>query len=151
MGQIILGVALVALVVMTGGTAAAPLAMGMTSMGSVGVAVGTVSTLGTIAGMGVGSMLMGMGVNLIISGVMAMMMKPPKLAVHGAQTTDSEARADNKIFAGLQNTTQSNTPISIVYGRTRVGGQFISGEILSIQHGRNESIKVSALFPPGAN
>ena len=101
--------------------------------------------------MSIKAMMLKMGMSMVISGVMTMMLKTPKAAVEGAQTTDSEARADNKIFAGLQNTTQSNTPISIVYGRTRVGGQFISGEILSIQHGRNESIKVSALFPPGAN
>ena len=151
MGMIIIGIALVALVIFTGGTAAAPLAMGMTSMGSVGVAVGTVSTLGTIAGMSVAGMLMQMGIGMIISGVMAMMMKPPKLAVEGAQTTDSEARSENKIFQGLQNTTNSNVPVPIIYGRTRIGGQFVSGEIRTIEHGRNEFIKVSALFPPGAN
>ena len=150
-GMIILGIALIALVVFTGGTALAPIAgSGLTSMGTVGMA-GAFSTLGAIGGMGIGSMVMGMGVNLIISGVMAMMMKPPKLAVQGAQTTDSESRSDNKIFAGLQNTTNSNVPVPMVYGRTRVGGQFISGEIMSIQHGRNETIKISSLFPPGAN
>ena len=92
-----------------------------------------------------------MGINLVISGVMMMVMKPPKLAVEGAQTTDSEARSDNKIFQGLQNTTNSNVPVPMIYGRTRVGGQFVSGEILSIEHGRNETIKVSSLFPSGAN
>jgi predicted phage tail protein len=147
MGMIILGIALIALVVFTGGLAAAPLAVGMTSMGSVGVAAG----LGTIAGMSVASMVLGIGINLVISGVMMMMMKPPKLAVEGAQTTDSESRSDNKIFAGLQNTTNSNVPVPMIYGRTRVGGQFISGEILSIEHGRNQTIKVSSLFPSGAN
>ena len=92
-----------------------------------------------------------MGIGMVLSGVMGMIMKTPKPAVQGAQTTDSEARIENKIFQGLQNTTQSNTPISIIYGRPRVGGQFISGEILSIQHGRNETIKVSSLFPSGAS
>ena len=78
-------------------------------------------------------------------------MKTPTPSVLGAQTTDSEARIENKIFQGLQNTTQSNVPVPMIYGRTRVGGQFVSGEILSIQHGRNEVVKVSSLFPPGAN
>jgi predicted phage tail protein len=106
-----------------------------------------------IPGLGavIGPMMFRMGVSMVISGVMGMIMKTPKPAVQGAQTTDSESRIDNKIFQGLQNTTQSNTPVSIVYGRTRVGGQFISGEILSIQHGRNQTIKVSSLFPSGAN
>ena len=98
-----------------------------------------------------GPMLFKMGVSMAISGVMGMMMKSPTPAVIGAQTTDSEARIENKIFEGLQNTTQSNIPVPLVYGRTRVGGQFISGEIMSIQHGRNETIKISSLFPPGAN
>tara|TARA_Y100000296_G_scaffold79724_1_gene104127 strand:- start:332 stop:1090 length:759 start_codon:yes stop_codon:yes gene_type:complete len=150
MGMIVLGVALVALVVFTGGTAvavAAPMAGGM----GIGAGVVAGSTLGTIAGMGIGSMLMSLGVNLIISGVMTMMMKPPKLAVEGAQTTDAESRSENKIFQGLQNTTNSNVPVPMIYGRTRIGGQFVSGEIRTIEHGRNEFIRVSALFPPGAN
>ena len=88
---------------------------------------------------------------MTIGGVMTMVMKTPTPAFEGAQPTDSEARIENKIFQGLQNTTQSNIPVPIIYGRTRVGGQFVSGEILSIQHGRNEFIKVSSLFPPGAN
>ena len=104
-----------------------------------------------ILGMSIKAMVMKMGVSMVISGVMGMIMKTPKPSVTGAQTTDSEARIENKIFQGLQNTTQSNIPVPIIYGRTRVGGQFVSGEILSIQHGRNEFIKVSALFPPGAN
>ena len=151
MGQIVLGVALVALVVATGGTALAPVAgAGLTSMGTVG-AVGAFSTLGAIGGIGIGATLMGLGINLIISGVMTMIMKPPKLAVDGAQTTDSEARSDNKIFQGLQNTTESNVPVPMIYGRTRIGGQFVSGEIRTIEHGRNEIIRGAALFPPGAN
>ena len=104
-----------------------------------------------VLGMSIKAMVMKMGVSMVISGVMNMVMKTPKPSVIGSQTTDSEARIENKIFQGLQNTTQSNIPVPIIYGRTRVGGQFVSGEILSIQHGRNEFIKVSALFPPGAN
>ena len=148
LGMIVLGIALVALVVFTGGTALAPIAgAGLTSMGTVGV---TVSTLGAIGGVGIGSMLLGMATSMIISGVMTMLMKPPK-PIENPTTTDAESRSENKIFQGLQNTTNSNVPVPIIYGRTRIGGQFISGEIRTIQHGRNETIKVSALFPPGAN
>jgi len=148
---IVIGAALVALVVFTGGTALAPMAgAGLTSMGTVG-AVGAFSTLGAVGGIGIGSMLMSMGVSMIISGVMGMIMKPPKPDFDGSQTTDSEARSENKIFQGLQNTIDSNVPVPIMYGRIRIGGQFVSGEIRTIEHGRNEFIKVSALFPPGAN
>jgi len=153
MGMIIIGIALVALVIVTAGAAAAPVVAAGAGLPT-GAAIGAAAAaggLGTIAGMSVAGMLMQMGIGMIISGVMAMMMKPPKLAVEGAQTTDSEARSDNKIFQGLQNTTNSNVPVPIIYGRTRIGGQFVSGEIRTIEHGRNEFIKVSALFPPGAN
>ena len=125
--QILLGAALIGIGFMSGG-AAIPL-IGMTYK----------------------AMFIKLGISMVLSGVMGMLMKTPKPSVIGSQTTDSEARIENKIFQGLQNTTQSNTPVPIVYGRTRVGGQFVSGEILSIQHGRNEFIRVSALFPPGAN
>ena len=148
-GQIFLGVALVAIVIATGG-AAAPVVLGP----GIGVAgLSTVvagSTLGMVAGMSVAGMLMQMGMGMIISGIMTMMMKPPK-PIQNPTTTDAESRSENKIFQGLQNTTQSNVPVPIVYGRIRIGGQFISGEIRTIQHGRNETIKVSSLFPPGAN
>jgi len=112
---------------------------------------GGLATSGFLSTISLQGIVLKMGISMVLSGVMGMLMKTPTPAVQGAQTTDSEARIDNKIFQGLQNTTQSNTPVPMIYGRTRVGGQFISGEILSIQHGRNESIKVSALFPPGAN
>ena len=124
---------------------------GLTSMGTVGAVGAFFYSRNAIGGIGIGSMLMKMGISMIISGVMGMIMKPPKLAVDGAQTVDSESRSDNKIFQGLQNTINSNTPVPIIYGRTRIGGQFMSGEIRTIEHGRNEFIKVSALFPPGAN
>ena len=106
---------------------------------------------GILSSISLQGIAMKMGISMVLSGVMGMMLKTPTPAVQGSQTTDSEARIDNKIFQGLQNTTQSNTPVPIIYGRTRVGGQFVSGEILSIQHVRNESITVSSLFPPGDN
>ena len=68
-----------------------------------------------ILGMSIKAMVMKMGVSMVISGVMNMVMKTPKPSVTGAQTTDSEARIENKIFQGLQNTTQSNIPVPIIY------------------------------------
>jgi len=144
-GMIIIGIALIVIAIYF-----PPIAGVMLSAGGFAGATITTGAL-TIAGMSVASMMISMGISMVISGVMAMMMKPPKLAVEGAQTTDSEARSENKIFQGLQNTTNSNVPVPIIYGRTRIGGQFVSGEIRTIEHGRNEFIKVSALFPPGAN
>ena len=131
MTSILIGAAFIALAVATGGAGlmAAPI-------------LGTTMTLGGIA--------MSVGVSLVISGVMAMVMKPPKPDMTGQQTTDTEARMENKIFNGLQNTTKSNTPVAMVYGRTRLGGQFVSGEIRTFDHGKNETVNVNLLFPTGA-
>lgn len=91
-----------------------------------------------------------MGISMMVSGVIAKMMKPPKVAMLGQETSDAESR-DNKLFGGLSNTIASNTPIPMIYGRTRVAGQFISGDIRTYEHGRNETILVNSLFPTGAS
>ena len=92
-----------------------------------------------------------MGAAMVVSGVIAMMMKPPKPATEGQQTSDVESRKDNKIFGGLNNTIASNTPVPMIYGRTRVAGQFVSGDIRTYEHGRNETVQVNSLFPTGAS
>jgi predicted phage tail protein len=149
-GMVIIGAALIGAVILSGGLAAAPVVAAGAGLPT-GAAIGAAAGWGTIAGVSIAGMALKIGVSMIISGVMTMMMKPPKPDVDGAQTTDSEARSENKIFQGLQNTIDSNVPVPIMYGRIRIGGQFVSGEIRTIEHGRNEFIKVSALFPPGAN
>ena len=132
MTSILIGAAFIALAVETGGTA----------LMDTPLIAGTTMTLGSIA--------MSIGVRMVLSGVMAMVMKPPKPDMTGQQTTDTEARMENKIFNGLQNTTKSNTPVAMVYGRTRLGGQFVSGEIRTFDHGKNETVNVNLLFPTGA-
>ena len=42
------------------------------------------------------------------------------------EQVDSSTRGSD-MFGSLQNTTQGGTPIALVYGQTRVAGQFISG------------------------
>ena len=137
-GKIALGAALVGLAIFSGG-AAAPAALSFMTTGILGSSI-------TLAGMA-----MSMGVSMMLSGVMGMLMKPSVPAVQGQQTTDSEARKENKIFQGLANTTASNTPVPLLYGRTRTGGQFISGEIRTFQHGKNETVVVANSFPSGAS
>ena len=136
-GKIILGTALILAAVFL--LPATPIFAAGTAMGSI---FGTMSFA---------SIAMNMGISLVLSGVMGMLMKPSTPAVQGQQTTDSEARKENKIFAGLSNTTTSNTPVPLIYGRTRTGGQFISGEIRTFQHGKNKTVIVSNSFPAGAS
>ena len=114
----------------------------------VGAAFIVVGAILTIIGQGwIGVPMMQMGAGMMISGIIGKLMAPDL----PDETTDSEARRDNKIFNGLQNTISSNTPVALIYGRTRVGGQFVSGEVRSYEHGRNQTLKVSDIFPTGAS
>ena len=102
-----------------------------------------------IMGISYGAFAM-MGAAMVISGVIARSMRPSDVEMSGQQTSDAESR-DNKLWGGLNNTIASNTPVPMIYGRTRVAGQFISGDIRTYEHGRNETVLVNSLFPAGAS
>ena len=148
-GKILLGAALIGAVILTGG-AAAPGLGAVASAGGMGFAAGGAAAAGA-AGLTLGGIAMSIGVSMVLSGVMGMLMKPSVPGVQGQQTSDSEARKENKIFSGLANSTSSHIPVPLVYGRTRVGGQFVSGEIRTFQHGKNETVIVGDSFPSGAS
>ena len=59
---------------------------------------------------------------------------------------DSGTRTENNIFGSLQNTTEPGTPIALNYGLMRVGGQFLSGYILSQQHAQNDAPSIAQIF-----
>ena len=61
-------------------------------------------------------------------------------------TKDSGTRSQNDAFGSLVNSTSSSTPIALNYGQMRVGGQFLSGYILSQQHAQNDSPSVASIF-----
>tara|TARA_R100000329_G_scaffold130108_1_gene109186 strand:+ start:103 stop:771 length:669 start_codon:yes stop_codon:yes gene_type:complete len=80
-----------------------------------------------IAGMAINQMVFTVGFAMLTSAVTAELMKPPK-----KDGTDEEAR-ENDAFGSLQHTIASGTPIPLVYGRHRVAGQFLSGEIRTLE------------------
>jgi predicted phage tail protein len=59
--------------------------------------------------------------------------------------TDNSTR-ENGMFGSLTNTSESGTPIPLVYGHFRVAGQFLSGYIDSEQHGKNDVVNVGDKF-----
>ena len=59
--------------------------------------------------------------------------------------TDTSTR-ENGMFGSLTNTSESGTPIPLVYGHFRVAGQFLSGYIESEQHGKNDIVNVGDKF-----
>lgn len=62
------------------------------------------------------------------------------------QAEDSVTR-NNDMFGNLNNTTSSNTPLSLIYGHHRVAGQFISGYIDTVeQSNATDNVDVGDFF-----
>ena len=78
--------------------------------------------------------------NMALALVSSIFTKKPK-----PMETDTSTR-ENGMFGSLTNTTQSGTPIPLVYGHFRVAGQFLSGYIESEQHGKNDIVNVGDKF-----
>ena len=83
--------------------------------------------------------------NLALSFITSLFTSRPKgKSVEVAK--DSGTRTENNIFGSLQNTTEPGTPIALNYGLMRVGGQFLSGYILSQQHAQNDAPSIAQIF-----
>ncbi len=79
--------------------------------------------------------------NLAMSLLGSIFTKKPK----PQEQVDSSTRGSD-MFGSLQNSTQSGTPIPLVYGQMRVAGQFISGYLNTTEHGQDTIINVSEQF-----
>jgi len=91
------------------------------------------------------SMLLSIAGNMALSVIQSLFVSRPK-GKDVEVSKDSGSRAENNIFGSLQNTTQSGTPIALNYGNMRVGGQFLSGYILSQQHAQNDAPSLASIF-----
>ena len=79
--------------------------------------------------------------NLAMSLLGSIFTKKPK----AQDQVDSSTRGSD-MFGSLQNSTQSGTPIPLVYGQMRVAGQFISGYPNTTEHGQDTIVNVSEQF-----
>jgi predicted phage tail protein len=85
-----------------------PLAIGLTSMLSIGIA----------------------GASLVLGGV-AQLLTPMPTVPQGADTQDDPRKSYS--FSGIQNTSRQGVPVPIVYGETVVGSVVISAGIDTVQ------------------
>lgn len=131
-GRIIIGVALVALALSGAIGPALPALLG--TGGAAPVSMGLVQSL-----------VFGIGVSLTMGGLSQLFTKTPK-AARMENKFDGEARRENDMFGALQNTTDSGTPIPLVYGNMRIAGQLISGYLDVSEHGKNDTVSVSSSF-----
>lgn len=86
--------------------------------------------------------LLKMGLGLVLSGLMQMLMQPPK----PSGPSDSGQRRNNDMFDAFENSTDPNTPIPLIYGMPRVGGQLLSGYVETITHGESDVISVTDII-----
>lgn len=54
-----------------------------------------------------------------------------------------QERIDNNVFEGLKNTIDSGSTVPLNYGMLRVAGQFITSDVDTINHTKEQYIKVS--------
>ena len=94
---------------------------------------------------GLPSMVKGILGNLALSVIGSLFTSKPK-GKPIQQTKDSGTRTENNMFGSLANTTTSGTPVAMNYGLMRVGGQFLSGYILSTQHDQGNSPTIQSIF-----
>ena len=110
-----------------------------------GANLGAKQTLLGALGSRIPGMLLSIAGNLALSFIQSLFVSRPK-GKDVEVTKDAGSRQENNMFGSLQNTTQSGTPIALNYGNMRVGGQFLSGYILSQQHAQNDAPSVASIF-----
>lgn len=94
-----------------------------------------------IAGLSLSGFMLSTGISMVLSGVLNALGTKPTSNPQGAP--DAPSRRNNDSFEGLTNTTSTDTPIPLIYGHHRVGGQFISGKIKTINHDKGTYISVA--------
>lgn len=112
-GQILAGVAIIAL------------SFGIGAIASAGV------TLGGLAGIGtVGTAFVGLGAALVLGGVSQLLSPVPKVA-QGVDTQSDPRKSYS--FSGIQQTSRQGVPVPVVYGKTLTGSVVISAGVDTVQ------------------
>lgn len=84
------------------------------------------------------SAVLKIGIQLALSGIMMLMQPTPKSGAE--QSNSSQQRRNNDMFDAMENTTDPNSGIPLIYGRPRVSGQMLSGHVETLQHGESDVI-----------
>ena len=101
---------------------------------------GSSATASTGIAGGLNSMAMRMVGNIAMSILSRLFAPKPKTTERDSSTRD------NNMFGSLANSTTSGTPIPLVYGHMRVGGQMLSGYLDAEIHGKSDIISVGDKF-----
>lgn len=105
-------------------------AQAATVAGSVGTGISLSSSVAILKG---SSMLSTLVLNVGLAIISSLFMSEPEAG---------EETRQNDMFGSLSNTTRVGTPVALNYGMIRAAGQFISGYIDSISHGKTDEVSV---------
>jgi predicted phage tail protein len=108
---ILLGIAVIALAIITGGIASA------------GVTLGGFLGIGTV-----GTAFVGLGASLVLGGLAQLLTPTPRINQPGTPQDNNDPRKSYS-FSGVQNTSRQGLPVPIVYGETLVGSVVISAGV----------------------
>jgi predicted phage tail protein len=108
-GQILAGIGLVALAIVTGGIASA------------GVALGGFMGIGTV-----GTAVVGIGASLVLGGIAQSLSPAPVQSTNTLERGRDAAKFESFTFSGIVNTAKQGLPVPIAYGRVFVGSAVLS-------------------------
>jgi predicted phage tail protein len=108
-GQILAGIGLVALAIVTGGIASA------------GVALGGFMGIGTV-----GTAVVGIGASLVLGGIAQSLSPAPVQSTAVTERGRDAAKFESFTFSGIVNTAKQGLPVPIAYGRVFVGSAVLS-------------------------
>ncbi len=137
---IVLIIILVVVAVFTGGAslAAVPALAAPAGVGAVSAGLAAAATAATFAS------IAAIAATIALSLIVQLLTPVPKPL--STKSPDKASRTQNELFEGLQNTIGQGTPVALTYGLTRISGQFISGFIDTVEHGKDDTINVQETY-----
>jgi len=127
-GQILAGVGLIALAIVTGRIASA------------GVALGGFMGIGTI-----GTAVVGIGASLVLGGIAQALSPAPVNSTSTFERGREAAKLESFSFSGIVNTSKQGLPVPIAYGRLFVGSAVISSG-LDVEFSGNAGKSIGEVF-----
>lgn len=82
-----------------------------------------------------------LAINFALSAVIQLIMPKPKNNSNSG--VSDQDRNNNDAFDGIINTIDSSNSVPLNYGMVRVGGQIISADVNTVNHGKGEQIRVA--------
>tara|TARA_Y100000593_G_scaffold64280_1_gene118707 strand:- start:326 stop:1036 length:711 start_codon:yes stop_codon:yes gene_type:complete len=116
-------------------------------VGPMGPTLGMGTTAFSIGSVGISFTQIAMfGASLALQGIMAIVQSQPNAKSSTRTFVDDGSRTENSLFTGLTNTVNSNIPVGMRYGLTRIGGHLVTGYVKTFNHGKSDVISVSENF-----